>query len=36
MTSGATQNGQQDWLSAVKAWYDEVKDFSNNTIRPFQ
>jgi hypothetical protein len=20
----------------VKAWYDEVKDFSNNTIRPFQ
>jgi hypothetical protein len=32
----ASPNGLQDWQSAVKAWYDEVKDFSKNNINPFQ
>jgi hypothetical protein len=32
----ASPNGQQDWPSAVQAWYDEVQDFSKNNINPFQ
>jgi hypothetical protein len=33
---GIAPNGQEDWQSAVQAWYDEVKDFSKNSVSPFQ
>jgi hypothetical protein len=36
MTSVATQNEEQDWPSAVQAWYNEVKDFNSSNISPFQ
>jgi hypothetical protein len=35
-TKGVTANGQEDWQSAVQAWYDEVKDFSKDSVSPFQ
>jgi hypothetical protein len=35
-TKGASENGQQDWQSAVQAWYNEVKDFSKNSVSPFK
>jgi hypothetical protein len=33
---GARPNGNQDWKAAVQAWYDEVKDYSRNDIKPFR
>jgi hypothetical protein len=36
MTWGVTANGDQDWPPAVQAWYDEVKDFSKDSVSPFQ
>ncbi|PNF13786.1 hypothetical protein B7P43_G12434 [Cryptotermes secundus] len=35
-TKGSSPNGQQDWQSAVQAWYNEVKDFSKNSVSPFK
>lgn len=35
-TTGTGPNGQQDWKAAVQAWYNEVKDFDRNNIKPFQ
>jgi hypothetical protein len=35
-TKGVSPNGQQDWQSAVQAWYSEVKSFSKNSVNPFQ
>jgi hypothetical protein len=36
LRGGVTPNGDQDWLSAVQHWYDEVEDFSKENISPFQ
>ncbi|PNF13824.1 hypothetical protein B7P43_G12435, partial [Cryptotermes secundus] len=33
---GAAKNGNEDWNSAVQAWYDEVKDFSKDSVSPFK
>jgi hypothetical protein len=33
---GVAKNGNQDWQSAVQAWYDEVKDFSKDSVSPFK
>jgi hypothetical protein len=35
-SKGITPTGQQDWNSAVQAWYDEVQQFSNSSVSPFQ
>jgi hypothetical protein len=35
-TKGSTPNGKQDWATAVQAWYDEVADFSKDSVSPFQ
>uniref|UniRef100_A0A1V1FKT6 Putative Venom allergen 1 n=1 Tax=Reticulitermes speratus TaxID=60591 RepID=A0A1V1FKT6_9NEOP len=32
----SSPNGQQDWKSAVQAWYNEVKVFNRNDISPFK
>jgi hypothetical protein len=33
---GVTPNGNQDWPTAVQYWYNEVEDFSKDSVSPFQ
>jgi hypothetical protein len=35
-SSGPTPDCIEDWAPAVHAWYDEVKDFNNSHVSPFQ
>jgi hypothetical protein len=35
-SKGITPSGKQDWSAAVQAWYDEVQDFSKDSVSPFQ
>jgi hypothetical protein len=35
-SKGRTPDGKQDWATAVQAWYDEVADFSKDSVSPFQ
>jgi hypothetical protein len=36
LTMGITPNSTQNWTPAVEAWYNEVQNFNNSHINPFQ